>query len=168
MISIASASTVGFGSAALYNSQIEKYIPGFMNNKRRNTNGGIDDAELQRRQLLRLYLKKDNNRTASTDVSRSTFRIDIPDGDGADDEEMGVTLPESAYERQRATPPNNYRPFLLHESDPGSTLVSSQNSNRNSNHRDSGGSYKPTAVRSLYPERTTRDARRPVAELGDL
>ena len=171
VVSIASASTVCFGSAALYNSQIEKYIPGFLKNRRRFRDSGIDDAELQRRQLLRLYLKNDSDRAPSTDASRSTYRIDLPGGDGDGGEET-VTPPQSAYERQRAAPPSNFNQnlFVVPEPAPSSTQVHSQrNSNGNNSNRNSGGSgnYRPIAARSLYSSRPTRNSRRPV-ELGDL
>lgn len=172
VVSIASASTVCFGSAALYNSQIEKYIPGFMKNRPRFRDSGIDDAELQRRQLLQLYLKNDHDRAPSTDASRSTFRIDLPDGDMDGAEEM-ITPPQGAYERQRAAPPSNFNQNLFMVPEPPSIsppLPSQPTSNNNHSNRNSGssGNYRPTAVRSLYPSKPARNPRRTVAELGDL
>ena len=192
VVSLASASTVCFGSAALYNSQIEKYIPHFLkhnNNffkhRRRHFNfrrrdSAIDDAELQRRQLLRLYLKNDSDRAPSTDASRSTFRIDLPRDSEADGAEEMVTPPQSAYERQRAVPPSGFNQnlFMVPEPAPAPSAHSRHSStgdikgNRSSGGSVSGigngnGGYRPVAARSLYAPRTTRNSWRP-AELGDL
>ncbi|KAL1959172.1 hypothetical protein VTO42DRAFT_2677 [Malbranchea cinnamomea] len=180
VVSIGSVSTVGFGSAALYNSQIEKYVPKILKNRRRFVDSGVDDEELQRRQLLRLYLKKDRDCAPSTEVSQNTFRIDLPDVDGYDaEEQMVVSQPHHTYEQQQqqqqhlppAAPPTNYSPFVMHESSPSLTHTPSQSSGSNNlvQYRNSGGSYgKPTALRSWYNQRLGRDPRRPLAELGDL
>lgn len=157
VISISCASVVGYGSAALYNSKIENYIPGILKKRKGSKDKKVDDAELQRRQLVRLYLKKDNDRAPSMEASQSTFRIDLPQARGVDgEEEMVVAPPKTAYERQLppAAPPNEYNPFVVRHSQTSPRPAASPASS----------SRKQSSAHSWYAGHEAR----PRAELGDL
>jgi hypothetical protein len=108
-LTLTSASALFYGCAVLYNSKVEQLLSKPRTHRRLQDNS-LDDAELQRRQLLKLYMKRDSDRAPSIEMSRSTFRIDIPDPDGLSPEEgvVVITPPQNTYEGQIATPSSNY------------------------------------------------------------
>ena len=119
MISVGAVSTTAYALATLYYSDYWLLIPKCCGKRRynRSTAVNVDDEELQRRQLLRLYLQG-GERAPSQEISKGTFRIDLPDpttrGVG---HEMVVTPPQNAYERSLPppTPPINYDPYAIHQ-----------------------------------------------------
>jgi hypothetical protein len=120
-IAFAAVSALTYGAAALYNSKIEKNVPKFLKNRRRFMDRGVDDAELQRRQLLKLYMKSDADRAPSFEMSKSTFRIDIPETVGLDpDQDPVLTPPQHTYERHLGptTPPLHHHPAFLKQNSP--------------------------------------------------
>ncbi|KAF3481224.1 uncharacterized protein GIQ15_03983 [Arthroderma uncinatum] len=148
IVTISCISTAAYGFFAFYFSDYWMSLTSSRQRRQKNsratTDVGPDDTELQRRQLLRLYLRPD--RAPSVEVSQSTFRIDLPDHQSVADteEEMLVTPPQNAYERglPPTAPPNNYNPFAMHRS-----------------------SSKLNPLRYWQPQRGHRDQRRPLAEL---
>ncbi|PGH28238.1 hypothetical protein AJ80_00129 [Polytolypa hystricis UAMH7299] len=161
VITICSVSTAGFGLAALYNSHNVFFVPrrpGRPRKRRGEHEDLINDAELQRRQLLRLYLKNDSDRAPSPEVSQSTFRIDLPEGALDGDEEQhassqqnqrhGITTPAQAHER----------PF--------------QAASTTNNHPSRSSSPFAPSIRHHHSQswsrREAREMRRSAVELGDL
>ncbi|KAK2882608.1 hypothetical protein FQN49_000180 [Arthroderma sp. PD_2] len=149
IVTISCVSTAAYGFFAFYFSDYWTSL--FSSQKRRQkrsratTDIAPDDTELQRRQLMRLYLRPD--RAPSVELSQSTFRIDLPDHQSVADteEEMLVTPPQNAYERglPPTTPPINYNnPFAMH--------------------RSSTSASKLNPLRYWHPQ---RDQKRPLAEL---
>ncbi|EDN09589.1 hypothetical protein I7I51_04981 [Histoplasma capsulatum] len=150
VITISTVSTAVFGVAAIYNSHSVVFVPR-RSAVRRGRNGevSVDDAELQRRQLLRLYLQQGADQAPSPEVSHSTFRIDLPDAGLDADEELTVK-PQRPYERPLPpSPPPGYKP--------------GRPSNR-SPPRD--GNNPPATIRPHRHE--PREMRRSIVELGDL
>ncbi|KAI4248849.1 MAG: hypothetical protein L6R40_000861 [Gallowayella cf. fulva] len=65
----------------------------------------LPEDEMQRQQLLRLLLQRENSKKVSPDASQSTFRIDLPDS--LRRMETQLTAPQSVYE-SRDNQHNNY------------------------------------------------------------
>ncbi|PGH07160.1 hypothetical protein GX51_01947 [Blastomyces parvus] len=156
VITISTVSTAAFGVAAIYNSHNVVFIPR-RSAFRRGRNGeiSVDDAELQRRQLLRLYLQQDADRAPSPEVTQSTFRIDLPDpGLDGGDEELTVKPQRATYERPLPpSPPPGYNPGRI--------------SHRSLPHN--GSIRKGTPPGRTRPHRhEPREMRRSIVELGDL
>ncbi|KLJ06366.1 hypothetical protein EMPG_10195 [Blastomyces silverae] len=155
VITISTVSTAAFGAAAIYNSHNVVFVPRRSAFRRgRNGEVSVDDAELQRRQLLRLYLQQDADRAPSPEVTQSTFRIDLPDPGLDGDEELTIKPPRSPYERPLPpSPPPGYAPGRI--------------SNRSLPHN--GSIRKGTPPRRTRPPRhEPREMRRSIVELGDL
>ncbi|OJD22317.1 hypothetical protein ACJ73_06337 [Blastomyces percursus] len=155
VITISSVSTALFGAAAIYNSHNVVFVPRRSAFRRgRNGEVSVDDAELQRRQLLRLYLQQDADRAPSPEVTQSTFRIDLPDPGLDGDEELTVKPPRSPYERPLPpSPPPGYAPGRI--------------SNRSLPHN--GSIRKGISPGKTRPHRhEPREMRRTIVELGDL
>ncbi|PGH37042.1 hypothetical protein GX50_00025 [[Emmonsia] crescens] len=155
VITISTVSTAVFGAAAIYNSHSVVFVPR-RSAFRRGRNGeiSVDDAELQRRQLLRLYLQQDADRAPSPEVTHSTFRIDLPDLGLEGDEELTAKPQRSPYERPLPpSPPPGYNPGRL-----------------------SSRSLPPNGIirkgtppgRTRHPRHEPREMRRSIVELGDL
>lgn len=150
IVAISCVSTAAYGLLAFYFSDYWLSVTCSRKRRRARTRAASevapDDAELQRRQLLRLYLRPD--RAPSVELSQSTFRIDLPDPQSAagTEEEMLVTPPQNAYERSlhSVSAPSNY-PSEVHSS-PTSA-------------------YKLNPLRYWQPQRSHRDQMRPLAEL---
>ncbi|KAL8675527.1 MAG: hypothetical protein Q9168_000039 [Polycauliona sp. 1 TL-2023] len=68
----------------------------------------LPEDEMQRQQLLRLLLQRENSKKVSTDASQSTFRIDLPDS--LRRMETRLTAPQNVYE-SRDSPNYNNRSF---------------------------------------------------------
>ncbi|GBF61091.1 hypothetical protein TMEN_3559 [Trichophyton mentagrophytes] len=150
IVAISCVSTAAYGLLAFYFSDYWLSVTCSRQRRRARTRAASevapDDTELQRRQLLRLYLRPD--RAPSVELSQSTFRIDLPDHQSAAgaEEEMLVTPPQNAYERSlySVSAPSNY-PSEVHSS-PTSA-------------------YKLNPLRYWQPQRSHRDQMRPLAEL---
>ncbi|OAX78618.1 hypothetical protein ACJ72_07072 [Emergomyces africanus] len=159
VITVSTVSTAIFGAAAIYNSHNVVFVPR-RSAFRRGRNGeiSVDDAELQRRQLLRLYLQQDADRAPSPEVTNSTFRIDLPDpGVGGDDELTVKPQRSSHYDRPLPpSPPPGY--------DPG--RQSSRSSPHNNDSIRKG--TLPQGRRALPLRHEPREMRRSIVELGDL
>jgi len=153
VVSLSTISAVAFGIAALDASNQTFFIM-WRGKAGRHREEAINDTELQRRQLLRLYLKPDSDRGPSPEVSQSTFRIDLPEPGSLDgDDELVVTPPQHAYERRAPAPVSHYE------------LVSMPD--KTSSHQTSGSPrHQPT--RSWVHHSQVREMRRNAAELGDL
>ncbi|KAL2372151.1 hypothetical protein BDBG_03067 [Blastomyces gilchristii SLH14081] len=154
VITISTVSTAAFGAAAIYNSHNVVFVPRrYAFRRGRNGEVSVDDAELQRRQLLRLYLQQDADRAPSPEVTQSTFRIDLPDPGLDGDEELTVKPPRSPYERPLPpSPPPGYAPGRI--------------SNRSLPHN--GSIRKGTPGRTRPHRHEPREMRRSIVELGDL
>lgn len=66
----------------------------------------LPEDEMQRQQLLRLLLQRENGKKLSPDLSQSTFRIDLPDSLRRN--ETHLTAPQNIYgnhSRGRSVPP---------------------------------------------------------------
>ncbi|KAK2735987.1 hypothetical protein FQN55_001890 [Onygenales sp. PD_40] len=150
VITIASVSTAVFGAAAVYNSHNVLFVPRRSNFRRRNEDPSLNDAELQRRQLLRLYLQNDADRAPSPEVTQSTFRIDLPDPGVDADEELTVKPPRQTYERgiPPPSPPPGYDPSRRYDRSSSAGSISKG----------------PGRIRGHPP----RETRRSIVELGDL
>ncbi|KAM5468545.1 hypothetical protein MferCBS49748_003302 [Microsporum ferrugineum] len=150
IVAISCVSTTAYGFLAFYFSDYWLSVTCSRRRRRKRsraaTEAALDDTELQRRQLLRLYLRPD--RAPSVELSQSTFRIDLPDHQSTADmeEEMLVTAPQNAYERSlhSVSAPSNY-PSEMH---PSPTSA-----------------YKLNPLRYWQPQRGHRDQMRPLAEL---
>ncbi|KAL8770986.1 MAG: hypothetical protein Q9209_003405 [Squamulea sp. 1 TL-2023] len=68
----------------------------------------LPEDEMQRQQLLRLLLQRENSKKVSPDASQSTFRIDLPDS--LRRMETHLTAPQSVYE-SRDNANHNSRSF---------------------------------------------------------
>ncbi|EEH20130.2 hypothetical protein PABG_02389 [Paracoccidioides brasiliensis Pb03] len=152
---ISTVSAAAFGIAAIYNSHNVVFIPrrfGF----RRGHKGepSVDDAELQRRQLLRLYFQQDADRAPSPDVSQSTFRIDLPDP-GVDGYE------ELTLKPHRQTYPHGLPPSPPPGYDPGRAFNRSSTPTK---------SIRKGPLPGMPRSKThgAREMRMSIVELGDL
>ncbi|ODH42641.1 hypothetical protein ACO22_01166 [Paracoccidioides brasiliensis] len=152
---ISTVSAAAFGIAAIYNSHNVVFIPrrfGF----RRGHKGepSVDDAELQRRQLLRLYFQQDADRAPSPDVSQSTFRIDLPDP-GVDGYE------ELTLKPHRQTYPHGLPPSPPPGYDPGRVFNRSSTPTK---------SIRKGSLPGMPRSKThgAREMRMSIVELGDL
>ncbi|KAL8756978.1 MAG: hypothetical protein Q9199_002568 [Rusavskia elegans] len=65
----------------------------------------LPEDEMQRQQLLRLLLQRENSKKVSPDASQSTFRIDLPDS--LRRIETRLTAPQSVYESRDNANCNN-------------------------------------------------------------
>ncbi|KAI4091753.1 MAG: hypothetical protein LQ339_008075 [Xanthoria mediterranea] len=65
----------------------------------------LPEDEMQRQQLLRLLLQRENSKKVSPDASQSTFRIDLPDS--LRRMETRLTAPQSVYESRDNANYNN-------------------------------------------------------------
>ncbi|OJD16016.1 hypothetical protein AJ78_03769 [Emergomyces pasteurianus Ep9510] len=155
VITVSTVSTAVFGAAAIYNSHNVVFVPRRSAFRRgRNGEATVDDAELQRRQLLRLYLQQDADRAPTPEITQSTFRIDLPDPGIGGEEELTVKPQRPPYDRPLPpTPPPGY--------DPG------RQSNRASAHNESIRKGTPPG-RTRPARHEPREMRRSIVELGDL
>ncbi|EEH39964.2 hypothetical protein PAAG_02153 [Paracoccidioides lutzii Pb01] len=152
---ISTLSAAAFGIAAIYNSHNVVFIPRRFGFRRgRNGEPSIDDAELQRRQLLRLYLQQDADRAPSPEVSQSTFRIDLPDP-GVDGYEEPTLKPH------RQTYPRGLPPSPPPGYDPGRAFNRSSIPTK---------SIRKGALSGMPRSKThgARETRMSIVELGDL
>ncbi|PGG95675.1 hypothetical protein AJ79_09922 [Helicocarpus griseus UAMH5409] len=153
VITVSTISTAVFGAASAYYSHNVLFVPRRPFRRGRRGDPDIDDAELQRRQLLRLYLQQDADRAPSPEVHQSTFRIDLPDPGIDGDEELTIKPPrQTVYERGiPPSPPPGYDPNRVYDrsSTPASSL------------RKAPGRVRPQ-------RHEAREMRRSIVELGDL
>lgn len=153
IIVISTLSTTIFGIAILYHWRHEIPLlractdPRVL--RRKNRKKALDDTELQRRQLLKLYLKP-ADRAPTPDVTQGTFRIDLPQSHiDVGEEDIGVTAPRSAYDDRRTS--------------------STPKSSANSLESYSGSGSQSSRLNMARPEQSRRGRdRRSLVELGDL
>lgn len=99
VVTICVVSSAGYGFAVLYNSRT---FFSLTQRPIKHSHGQdlLDDAELQRRQLLRLYLKQDSDRPPTPELSQSTFRLEVPETAFTAEDDRLVAAPPQTHERQ--------------------------------------------------------------------